>query len=223
MQKKKLYGSVIMLGIFLIFLFIGYRLQNTKIASEDKDISIYKENKIEGTIKEDNKSESNEIQSIKNSDGKKEIKAQIYGEIKKPGVYSLKSGDRIKDLIDLAGGFTEKSDPYSINGAKKVIDGDNIEIKSKEDGSKERSLSIPKSNSSNTAVSSKDENEKLDINSASEEDIVNKKIPGIAAGLAKKIIEYRDKNNGRINSKQDLEKAIGPKRAEKLMEYIEIN
>ena len=72
-------------------------------------------------------------------------------------------------------------------------------------------------------MSSKDENEKLDINSASEEDIVNKKIPGIAAGLAKKIIEYRDKNNGRINSKQDLEKAIGPKRAEKLMEYIEIN
>ncbi|AGK97056.1 helix-hairpin-helix domain-containing protein [Clostridium pasteurianum] len=223
MQKKKLYGSVIILGIFLIFLFIGYRLQNTKTTLENKDVSIYKENKTGDTIKEENKSESNDIQSIKNSDGKKEIKAQIYGEIKKPGVYSLKNSDRIKDLIDLAGGFTEKSDPYSINGAKKVIDGDNIEIKSKEDGSKEKSLSNSKNNSSNTAVSSKDENEKLDINSASEADIVNKKIPGIAEGLAKKIIEYRDKNNGRINSKQDLEKAIGPKRSEKLMEYIEIN
>lgn len=218
MNKKKFLGSIIILSIFIIFLFVGYRLQNIKTNSETDNISIYKEENVESSYKE-----NNEIQNIKSNDGKKEIKAQIYGEIKNPGVYSLKSGDRIKDLIDLAGGFTEKSEPYSINGAKKVVDGDNIEIKSKEDKSKVTNINTSEGNSSLNSSSSNNENEKLDINSASEEDIVNKKIPGIAKGLSKKIVEYREKNNGRINSQQDLEKAIGPKRAEKLMEYIEIN
>lgn len=215
MNKKKIIGSIMILCIFLVFLFIGYRLQNGKVNSEDNDMSIYKENKTENS----SGNENTEIQNIKSNEGKKEIKAQIYGEIKNPGVYSLKNGDRIKNLIDLAGGFTEKSDPYSINGAKKVVDGDNIEIKSKEDKLNNKNGSITKNNSS----SSDNETEKLDINSASEEDIVNKKIPGIAKGLAKKIVDYRDSNDGRINSQQDLEKAIGPKRAEKLMEYIELN
>ncbi|AJA48397.1 competence ComEA-like protein [Clostridium pasteurianum DSM 525 = ATCC 6013] len=222
MNKKKFLGSIIILSIFLIFLFVGYRLQNEKANSKNDNISIYKEENMENNYNEAN----NEIQNTKDSDGKKEIKAQIYGEIKNPGVYSLKSGDRIKDLIDLAGGFTENSEPYSINGAKKVVDGDNIEIKSKQDKLKGININKSESNSSlnNSGDSgSNNENEKLDINSASEEDIVNKKIPGIAKGLSKKIVEYREKNNGRINSQKDLEKAIGPKRAEKIMEYIEIN
>ena len=222
MRKKKILGSMIILFIFLIFLFVGYRLQNAKVNSENNDMSIYKENKKENAGKEQN-DKNNETQNIKSSDGKKEIKAQIYGEIKKPGVYSLKNGDRIKDLIDLAGGFTEKSDTYSINGAKKVADGDNIEIKSKEDKSSNKDNNNIKNNSSSSSLSSNNENEKLDINSASEDDIVNKKIPGIAKGMAKKIVDYRNSNDGRINSQKDLEKAIGPKRAEKLMEYIEIN
>lgn len=222
MRKKKIFGSIIILSIFLIFLFVGYRLQNVKVNSENNDMSIYKENKPEYADKEQN-DKNNETQNIKSSDGRKEIKAQIYGEIKKPGVYSLKNGDRIKDLIDLAGGFTEKSDTYSINGAKKVADGDNIEIKSKENKLGNRNNNDIKNNSSSNSLSSNNENEKLDINSASEDDIINKKIPGIAKGMAKKIVDYRNSNDGRINSQKDLEKAVGPKRAEKLMEYIEIN
>ncbi|MDF2505621.1 helix-hairpin-helix domain-containing protein [Clostridium sp.] len=218
MKKKKIFGSLIILSVFLMFLFVGYKMQSTKETQNDKDMSIYKENNVEYSSKVQ---QTNEVKNAKDNDGKKEIKAQIYGQIKKPGVYSLKNGDRIKDLIDLAGGFVDNANQYSVNGAKKVVDGDNIEIKSKEDKSNDNNNSNVKNSSSNSISSN--ENEKLDINSASEDDIVNKKIPGIGKGLAKKIVQYRDSNNGRIASKQELEKAIGPKRAEKLMEYIELN
>lgn len=217
MHKKKFLGSLIVLFIFVIFLFAGYTLKGSNSKSENKNVSIYKENKTDDIYKE----EGSDTQNVRSAEGKKEIKVQIYGEIKNPGVYSLKSGDRIKDLVDLAGGFTENSEKYSVNGAKKLNDGDNIEIRSKEDKVSIKNENDSKDNSSASNINNIDE--KLAINSASEEDIVNKKIPGIAKGLAKKIVEYREKNNGRINSKQDLEKAIGPKRAEKIMEYIEIN
>lgn len=222
MKKKKIFGALIILSVFLIFLFVGYKMQSTKESENNKGMSIYKENNVEYTSK---MQQNDEAKNINTNDGKKEIKAQIYGEIKQPGVYSLKNGDRIKNLIDLAGGFTDNANQYSINGAKKVVDGDNIEIKPKESklGDKNSNDINIKNNISNTNSTSNNINEKLDINSASEDDIVNKKIPGIGKGLAKKIVQYRDSNNGSIRSQQDLEKAIGPKRAEKLMEYIELN
>lgn len=208
-NKKKLIGSIIILTIFAVLLCIGYISYKNKTENDFK---------IEDSfVKKDNKTES-----TKQITAKKEIKAQIYGEVNKPGVYSLKSEDRIEELINYAGGFTDKADKYSVNGAAKVNDGANIYVKAKgEKNSNVSSINNSKSDSKTTAV--QDSQEKLDINTATEEDIVNKKIKGIGAGLAKKIVEYREKNGGRINSVDDLKKAIGNKRGENLSQYVQIN
>lgn len=209
-NKKKLIGSIIILVIFVGILCIGYMSYKNKT---DNDFKIE-----DSFVKSDSKKEnSNDTKT-----SKKEIKAQIYGEVNKPGVYSLNSDDRIEVLVNCAGGFTDKADKYSVNGAAKVSDGANIYVKAK--GEKSISVSSPSESSTNgkTTVGEGDV-EKIDINSATEQDIVNKKIKGIGEGMAKKIIEYREKNGGKINSVEDLKKAIGPKRGESFSQYVEIN
>lgn len=205
-NKKKIIGSVIVLAVFGVFLFLGYVSMKSMASS-----SVEVDNSYEET--------QNNVKSTDNNQGvKKKIKAQIYGEVKTPGVYSLDADDRVCDLINAAGGFTDKADRYSVNGAAKVNDGENLCVRAK--GEKTSTTSAQTSEASQNDTASV---EKLDINSATAEDIVNKKIRGIGAGLAKKIIDYREKNGGRINSVEDLKKAIGPKRGEDLMQYVEIN
>jgi len=208
-NKKKLIGSIIILTIFAGLLCIGYISYKNKTENDFK---------IEDSfVKKDNKGGS-----TKQVTAKKEIKAQIYGEVNKPWVYSLNSEDRIEELINYAGGFTDKADKYSINGAAKVSDGANIYVKAK--GEKNSNVgSTNNGNSDSKTAAAQDSQEKLDINAATEEDIVNKKIKGIGAGMAKKIVEYREKNGGRINSVEDLKKAIGNKRGENLSQYVQIN
>lgn len=217
-KSKKIIGSVIIFFILLITGFILYILPKLNSYSKNEAMDIYSENKL---ITAENSQKANTAEgSIDTNSIKKEIKAQIYGEINKPGVYSLKSGDRVKDLINAAGGFTESADCFSINGAKRLADGDNIEIKSKSETSV-----VKNGNAGSVSKSSNlsENTEKLDINTATIEDIINKKIPGIGKGYAARIVQYRENNGGRINSQKDLESAIGVKRAEKMMEYISIN
>lgn len=204
-NKKKLIGSIIILIIFAALLCIGYMSCRNKTENDFKIQDSF--------VKKDSKAKT-----AKEATYKKQIKAQVYGEVNKPGVYSLSSEDRIEELINCAGGFTDKADKYSVNGAAKVGDGANIYVKAKG----EKNSSISSANNNKTTIM-QDFQQKLDINTATEEDIVNKRIKGIGAGLAKKIVEYRDKNGGRINSVEDLKKAIGNKRGESFSQYVEIN
>lgn len=99
-----------------------------------------------------------------------DIRAEIKGAVNNPGVYTLKDGSRIEDLIKAAGGVTENADTDEINAAEYVLDAEEIYIPEKV----------------------KTENAQLiDINSASA-DILDK-LPGIGPALSKKIIEYRTK------------------------------
>lgn len=220
MNKKKIVGSSIIAVVFITFLIIGYNIQNSKNNMNASDMSVYKgdnysDNKVEKSYNTDGEKESGI---------KKQIDAQIYGEIKKPGVYSLSDGTIVKDLIDKAGGFTENADCFSINGAKKLADGDDIEVKSKSQNSlKNGGLSVGSISPTTNGTSTNSENQKLDINRATEDDIINKKIPGIGKGLAEKIIKFRESNGGRINTEKDMETAIGPSRGKKIMDYVEIN
>lgn len=225
MNKKKIVGTTIIAVVFIVFLVVGYNIQKSQNDSENSDTYVYKGNTYSTNTSaksySTNAGDDNESGNV--SGVKKEINAQIYGEVKNPGVYSLGNGKMIKDLIDKAGGFTGDADCFSINGAKKLSDGDDIEVKSKIQKSSQGSTVTGSTNSTNVGISASSENEKLDINTATADDIINKKIPGIGKGLADKIIKFRDSNGGRINSEKDMESAIGPNRGKKIMDYIEIN
>ena len=227
MNKKKIVGTAIIAVVFIVFLVVGYNIQKSQKNMDNNDTYVYKDNIYNENTSKKSYNTNGENENASGSENvtgaKKEINAQIYGEVKKPGVYSLGNGKMIKDLIDKAGGFTENADCFSINGARKLSDGDNIEVKSKSQKLPQGTVVNGGTNAINTTTTTNSENEKLDINRATADDIINKKIPGIGKGLADKIIKFRDSNGGRINSEKDMESAIGPTRGKKAMDYIEIN
>ena len=58
---------------------------------------------------------------------------EIKGEVVNPGVYKVDNDKRIIDVIELAGGLTEKSDTTLLNLSKKIFDEMYIKIYSKEE------------------------------------------------------------------------------------------
>lgn len=59
---------------------------------------------------------------------KKRIVCEIKGEVLNPGVYNLKEGDRVNDIIVMAGGLTEDSSLDFINRASYLYDGQSVII-----------------------------------------------------------------------------------------------
>lgn len=141
-----------------------------------------------------------------------EIFVYIDGEIRKPGLYKMKNNDRVKHLIDIAGGFTENSDLSKINLAIKLKD--------------EMKVHIYKIGEKNDILENKTENSDnnsslININSATKEELM--KITGIGETKAEKIIEYREKN--KFNSIEDIikVKGIGKKTFEKIKKEITVD
>lgn len=104
-----------------------------------------------------------------------EIIVDIKGEVNNPGVYSLTTSDRLIDLINLAGGFTEEADQLRINLATKLTD--------------EMVIVVPK-------IKNNDDNEqsKISINTATKDELMS--LPGIGAVKAEAIINFREENDG---------------------------
>lgn len=198
-QNKKVYGSLFILCIFIIFLTVGYRVSNINKPVNNQEI--FEEDAIEE----------------KDEGGK--IIVYVNGEIKNPGVYTLKENSRVENVIKAAGGFTEKADKEKINLAKKLKDEDYILIDTKVDASSNKSIS-------NEEVKSKEEDsskgsQKVNLNTASKEEL--KTIPGVGDVTAQRIIDYREKN-GSFSSIEELKNVerIGDKTFEKIKEYVDV-
>jgi competence protein ComEA len=61
------------------------------------------------------------------------IEVYINGAVKNPGVYEVRSGQRVNDLLERAGGFNDDADQMRINLARQVEDGEMIWIYEKSD------------------------------------------------------------------------------------------
>ena len=57
-----------------------------------------------------------------------ESKAYVTGAVRQPGLYVIKDGDRLADLINLAGGITEDADMQAVNVAVRVKDEDHWKV-----------------------------------------------------------------------------------------------
>ncbi|RJR24651.1 ComEA family DNA-binding protein [Candidatus Microgenomates bacterium] len=112
--------------------------------------------------------------------------AEIAGEVINPGVYELKSGSRVNDLLIKGGGYTAKADRQwvsrNINLAMKLEDGTKIFIPAE---------SSNLSNLSNLSNSSNlpDLPSKINVNTASVAELDT--LWGVGEATAKKIIEGR--------------------------------
>ena len=232
---KKIDKDYVIIGVIVIAVIIFMIINLGKIKEfENKDND--KMTNVESSINTDNdKSEENKEQKDDNS--KEQIVngggifVHIDGYINNPGVYEIKENDRIKTLIDKAGGFKEGYSIKNINLAAKLSDGDKIYIPSvSEEKNIENNNINTNSNSSGKGqnvktdrnnVSVMKNNSKININTANISEL--KQITGIGESTANKIIDYRE-NVGKFKKIEDIKevKGIGDAKYESLKNKITI-
>jgi competence protein ComEA len=114
----------------------------------------------------------------------------VTGQVENPGVYELKAGSIINDLINRAGGFTKKADSLfvsqQINLAEKLSTGMQIYIPSVEEKSLLKAGSTSNSPDGGGESSS---NQKVNINTATASELET--LTGVGPSTAQKIIENR--------------------------------
>ena len=135
------------------------------------------------------------------------LKVDIKGQVNNPGIYSLKEGSRVIDVIEASGGLTENANTTVINLSKKIEDEMVIIIYSNEEvnnfaKTKEVEKQIVESctkkdenslkndaciNTSNEE--SNTDNKVININTATKEELMT--LTGIGESKAKDIITYR--------------------------------
>lgn len=122
-----------------------------------------------------------------------EIYVQISGEVMCPGVYKLPAGSRIFEAVELAGGITPEADLSSVNQAEMLSDGQMVYIYAVGEEWK----SLP----GQTTGESKTGDGKVNINTASEEELLT--LPGIGLSKAEDIISWRE-TNGPFDCVEDI-------------------
>jgi competence protein ComEA len=140
------------------------------------------------------------------------LKVHVSGAVRREGVYVAKFGDRVVDLITLAGGSLPNADLSALNLAEAVKDGQKVVIPAKEyqniglsEGGRSGKQNIRKA----------ERGKKININSASLSEL--DELPGIGPATAQKMIEARP-----FSKLEDIMKIprFGKSRFEKLKDGI---
>lgn len=168
--------------------------------------------KIETSFSEPETTYSYDFETETDTEEMKEIKVYITGEVKKQGVYSASENDRICDIVDMAGGFTDKADIESVNMAEHIKDEQHIIIGNVDEHIDKSENSIQNNKKDNL----------IDINTADKDEL--KKLSGIGDVLAQNIIDYRE-NNGPFKTIDEIKNVsrIGSKLFEKLKSHIKVS
>ncbi|KRO00205.1 helix-hairpin-helix domain-containing protein [Companilactobacillus kimchiensis] len=119
----------------------------------------------------------------------------IQGAVKKSGVYRVKNGAIVQEVLQMAGGLNSNADTKQINQAQRVTD--QMQVYVPYQGEKVASTSNKTGNK---------ESKLVNINSATVDDF--KDVTGIGPKKAEKIIAFREKN-GNFKELHDLTKVSG--------------
>lgn len=202
--------------------YYAYSKENTEYEMSNLELknNIPNEQKEEGNLKQAEKTK---------------IKVHVSGAVNQEGVIELDEGARIVDAIEKTGGFTEEAYTKEINLAHLLEDGVKIYIPTKKEiEEKENNVVVNKNetitqtkystretNTSNINNLTKSNNSKININTATKEQLDT--LPGIGVSTAEKIIQYR-KEKGKFKNKEDIKNVngIGESKYEKIKDLIEI-
>jgi competence protein ComEA len=119
------------------------------------------------------------------------ITCDIAGAVHDQGVYSLKNGARIDDLIAAAGGLKDKAALKAINRATVLKDQDKVYIPYEGEAEAQQSAATVAGGQGASTSSAQDQ---VHINSASKEEL--QKLTGIGEKKAEQIIAYREEKGG---------------------------
>lgn len=193
MSKQKLIVAVTVLFIMVsgiyycvcfgeseeaVFVVNGTEVENnSRLANEDK---------------EDCASESiTETQNIEEPEKleKTMIYVHICGQVNRSGVYCLEEDGRVMELVELAGGFTDRAARDSVNLAQKLSDGQRIYIPDLEEVKGGLTFLEVESEGHQGLDTGK-----VNINTANKDTLMT--LTGIGEAKAEAIIRYREEHGG---------------------------
>lgn len=136
----------------------------------------------------------------------------LKGQVTRPGVYEMKPGDRIVDLLAAAGGMTGDADDTHVNLAQLLTDEMIVYIP--RDGEE---IPVPQAKSAESAESGA----KINLNTADLNELQT--LPGIGPAKAQAIITHRE-TAGLFTKPEEITNVsgIGEKTFENLKEFIEV-
>lgn len=111
----------------------------------------------------------------------------ICGAVAEPGVYEVKQGSRIYEVVYMAGGLTEDADVSSVNQAEVIYDGQMIYLPTEAEGETDG---------------------RVNINTASVDELMT--LSGIGQTKAEQILAYRNEN-GNFSSVEEIMNVDGIK------------
>ncbi|PGL70506.1 helix-hairpin-helix domain-containing protein [Bacillus sp. AFS055030] len=204
-MKKLIHNKLVWICVVIVGILVVNFYQ---IKSKNEVVFAKQSPKVE-TVKKNDDQKKEEIVPVNS----KVFMVDVKGAIQKPGVFQCKEGERVIDVIRLAGGFKEKADVNKVNLAEKTFDEMVIYVPFI---GEETDQTIIKNTGDGT-----NQNEMIDINHASQSEL--EKIPGVGPSKAKNILDYIDQN-GPFTSVEQLESVngIGKKSLEKMTPFIVI-
>ena len=145
----------------------------------------------------------------------------IAGAVNSPGVYQLKSTDRIVDAVKIAGGAAEEANLDSINLAALLKDGQKIIVPYKTYSETGKEINTNTYNNAESMYSSSSDSTSAKININTADANMLQTLSGIGPVLSERIIEYRNQNGffGVIDDIVDVS-GIGEKKFEGIRELI---
>ena len=108
------------------------------------------------------------------------LKVYVAGAVTRPGVYEMRTGERVADALERAGGATADADLIGVNLALRVKDEDRVIVPRVGDPAR------------GVAAAPDPSNSKVNINTAAQATLES--LPGIGESRARKIVESRGKD-----------------------------
>lgn len=153
--------------------------------------------------------EAEPVERIGEAENETELVVHIAGEVFEPGVYALRSGARVIEAIQAAGGETNFANLEKLNLARVLVDGEQIIVPSTLETDVQVAENQPQADG------------KVNINRAEEMELEG--LTGIGPTKAQAIIDYRTEHLFQSIEEIQSVSGIGQKTYEKICDQITIN
>ncbi|MBU8879461.1 helix-hairpin-helix domain-containing protein [Bacillus sp. FJAT-29790] len=201
-NKAYISGGIVIIFAVIYFIFEPMENESSVIKNDEEWLG----------IEEQNLNENAEMKAVAES-----VIVDVKGAVNKPGVYKAGTDERVIDMINKAGGLTEKADEAKINFAMRVEDEMVVYVPAQGEVLEESGSilqgAVPASQGGSDG--------KVNLNTANETELQT--LPGIGPAKAAAIIEFREMN-GPFKVIEDIKSisGIGNKTFEKLQNSIKV-